>query len=158
MPDESYLNVSISEQSARKNFRRFKIRSRARSVQQQDPTDQRGPSRQRHNVDQLATAPGPVSAVPCEVMHRIGFISLNCRHGCTPKVPPRRHVKCGYRRCPQETHGMRPRHHDTAVMDVSGASGLSDWRLTVRPPSCSPLWSDYARADSACVRAAPDLR
>jgi hypothetical protein len=71
--------------------------ARASSVQQQDPTDQRGPSRQRHNVDQLATAPRPVSTVPCEVMHRIGFIriSLDCRHGYTPKVPPRRHVKFG---------------------------------------------------------------
>jgi hypothetical protein len=92
------LNVfQFSERSARRIFGDSETRRRAQSVQQHDPTDQRGPSRQRHNVDQLATAPRPVSAVPCKVMHRIGFIriSLDCRHGCTPKVPPRRHVKCG---------------------------------------------------------------
>jgi hypothetical protein len=58
----------------------------AKSVQQQDPTDQRRPSHQRHNVDQLPTARRPVGAVPCKVMHRIGFIrvSLDCRHDAPP--------------------------------------------------------------------------
>jgi hypothetical protein len=57
------------------------------SLAQQDPTDQRRPSRHHHNVDPLPAAPCPMRPVPREVVDRIGFVRilLDCRHGCTPQ-------------------------------------------------------------------------